>query len=117
MTLLRHLTGRTLWLLLGGMVAFALGAWFPRATGTTDSTFRDYWIAVGDKYRGKRRVLSGEVAVHLHHEARLAQDPERLAKNLQVAGHQVEGLVTSLDGLHRQPLTPAVRRYAEACGE
>src|SRR5207248_5456853 len=46
----------------------------------------------------------------------LARDTAQLAKNLQVAWHQVEGLVTSLDSLHRAPLTPAVRRYAEACG-
>ena len=46
-----------------------------------------------------------------------APDSAQRDRDLQVAWHQVEWLVTSLDSLHRQPLTPAIRRYAEACGE
>src|SRR5437588_1365891 len=100
------------------LLAVALGLlWASTRAGGADSEPSQAWMATKDKFHASLRVLWGETALHLHHEARLRQDTAQLSRNLQVAWHQIEGLVTSMDSLHRQPLTPEVRRYAEACGE
>src|SRR5256885_2207247 len=107
-------------LLLG--LALGLCWYFARDDGL--STALDHWLAAGRqevqtaaKYRFDLRYLAGQRDVSLHREAALRRDSAQLYRNLQVAQHQVEGLVTSLDSVHREPLTPAVRQYAEACGE
>src|SRR5207248_1922686 len=59
----------------------------------------------------------GQVALHLHHEAKLARDTTRLRVARDSALAAAFLLARSVDSLHRAPLTAAVRRIGEACGE
>src|SRR5205085_7221214 len=49
--------------------------------------------------------------------AHLAHDLTARQQSLTAAQQALEAAVRATDSLHRAPLTPAVRRYAEACGE
>src|SRR5256885_11104511 len=103
-------------------VALALCWYFARDDGLSSAL--DHWLAAGRqevqtaaKYRWDVRALSGQVATHLHHEAKLARDTTRLRQARDSALAAAFLLTRSVDSLHRAPLTAAVRRIGEACGE
>lgn len=88
-----------------------------RGGGGAETDPAQSWVAAAGKYRWTLRGLSGQVATHLHHEARLAQDTTRLRVARDSALQAALRLAQSVDSLHRAPLTAAVRRIGEACGE
>ena len=100
------------------LLAVALGLLWVSTRGSREAdASRAAWMATKDKFHASVRVAWSEVALHLHHEARLAQDTTRLRVARDSALAQAIRLAQSVDSLHRAPLTAAVRRVGEACGE
>jgi hypothetical protein len=120
MTLLRHVSGRALWLALGIMVALAvafrqeeanaLESWQERAADYQ----RRETIA---RYQQRLDSLKTQWVMTRHHFERLNQDTARLKETLRLTQEHADELAHQVDSAYKAPLAASVRRIGEACGE
>ena len=74
-------------------------------------------VQTAGKFHAQLADSAARIAALRARAAHLAQANPALLATLRATQEQLEAAVRATDSLHRAPLTPAVRRYAEACGE
>jgi hypothetical protein len=117
-TLPQHLVGRTLWLLLGAMVALAVAVRHEGANAL------ESWQAGGvreietaARYQRKLDSLAHLAIANRHHFDHLSQDTARLRETLRLTQAHADQLAHQVDSAYHGTLSASVRRIGEACGE
>jgi exonuclease VII large subunit len=118
MTLLRHVSGRALWLALGIVVALAV------AFRHEEANALESWQASGmrelettARYQQKLGAFQRQAIANRHHFDRLSQDTARLRETLRLTQAHADELAHQVDSAYKAPLSASVRRIGEACGE
>src|ERR1043166_8244700 len=118
MTLLRHVSGRALWLALGIVVALAV------AFRHEEANALESWQASGmrelettARYQQKLGAFQRQAIANRHHFDRLSQDTARLRETLRLTQAHADELAHQVDSAYQGTLSASVRRIGEACGE
>ena len=117
MTLLRHISGRVLWLALGAVVALAVAFRHEGANALESwqaSGIRE--VETAARYQRKLDSLQTQWVMTRHHFDRLSQDTARLRETLRLTQEHADQLAHQVDSAYKAPLSASVRRIGETCG-